>query len=199
VSDLVPHLSDLAAKINAEHQRALSAARTALEHARRAGELLTEAKAQCQHGQWLPWLKANVSFSERTAQNYMRVATRWEELQANPQATADLTIEEGLKLLAAPKQAAETIPADEAFERARRASDECLVEMRRILADPNATISDILAVRDGAERLEIEWKAFEVRNGNLFRMAFRRMSNAELRQLPRETWREWERVARAYE
>jgi hypothetical protein len=34
----------------------------------------------------------------------MRVAKRWEELEAKAQTTADLTIEDGLKLLAAPKK-----------------------------------------------------------------------------------------------
>ncbi len=105
MADIAPNLTQLAEWINTEHVSALTDARAALEHAGRAGELLAGAKAQCQHGQWLPWLKANVSFSERTAQAYMRVAKRWPELEAKAQATADLTIEEGLKLLAAPKEA----------------------------------------------------------------------------------------------
>jgi phage N-6-adenine-methyltransferase len=93
-------LAELAGRINAEHSEALAAARASLTHARNAGQLLLEAKKQCGHGQWLPWLEANVRFSDRTANAYMRVAKRWADLEANPQATADLTIEDALGLLA---------------------------------------------------------------------------------------------------
>jgi hypothetical protein len=77
MSELVPPLSDLAEQINAAHAEVLAAVRTSLLHARTAGDLLLQAKARCQHGQWLPWLAGNVQFSERTAQAYMRVAKRW--------------------------------------------------------------------------------------------------------------------------
>ena len=93
------NLAQLAAEINACHAQALAAARTALEHARRAGLLLTEAKQACGHGQWLPWLQANVSFSERTAQGYIQIAGRWQELESNPQRIADLTVRGALDFL----------------------------------------------------------------------------------------------------
>jgi len=54
-------LVDLAARINAAHDQAAGALRSGLEHARRAGELLIEAKARVPHGQWLPWLAVSVS------------------------------------------------------------------------------------------------------------------------------------------
>jgi signal recognition particle subunit SRP54 len=56
------------------HSDILQAARTTLDKAIRIGELLTTVKAQCKHGEWLPWVQANLPFSERTAQNYMRAA-----------------------------------------------------------------------------------------------------------------------------
>ncbi len=90
-----PKMNDLAAQINAEHERALSAVRTSLTHAKNAGELLIRAKQQCGHGKWLPWLAANVRVSIRVAQNYMSVAERWTELEANPQRVADLPYREG--------------------------------------------------------------------------------------------------------
>jgi hypothetical protein len=36
------------------------------------GRLLSEAKDQLDHGQWLPWLQQEFGYSARTAQNYMR-------------------------------------------------------------------------------------------------------------------------------
>jgi hypothetical protein len=97
-------LAELAGRINAEHSEALAAARASLTHAKNSGQLLIQAKEQCGHGHWLAWLQGNVHLSERTAQAYIQIAKRWAELEANPQATADLTIEGAVKLLSAPKK-----------------------------------------------------------------------------------------------
>jgi hypothetical protein len=94
-------LAALAARINAEHQEAEGAMRAGLAHAKNAGELLLEAKRRCPHGRWLPWLRANVRFGERTAQAYMRVARRWGELEAKAQRVADLPYREAIAMLAA--------------------------------------------------------------------------------------------------
>ena len=38
------------------------------------GELLTEAKSKCKHGEWLPFLKdSRIKFSESTARKYMKI------------------------------------------------------------------------------------------------------------------------------
>jgi hypothetical protein len=102
VANIVSNLAQMAKRINAEHAAAVTAVRSGLEHARRAGQLLAEAKAACGHGKWLPWLEANVELSERTVQGYMQLAKHWEELQANPQQIADLTLRGALDLLALP-------------------------------------------------------------------------------------------------
>ncbi len=90
----------LATEINVEHQAAYAKAGEALQHARRAGELLVQVKAEVGHGAWLPWLKAHCSFSERTAQGYMRLTQGWEALQAKSATVADLGLREALTLLA---------------------------------------------------------------------------------------------------
>lgn len=110
----------LADRINAEHAAVLVGARMALEHARAAGELLLEARHRCPYGTWLPWLREHVTFSERTAQSYMRVARRWPELEAqNAQSAADLSLDGALRLLAAP-----TPPDAEPDEPPSRSSSE---------------------------------------------------------------------------
>jgi hypothetical protein len=76
-----PMLETLAARINAEHRAIEVALKAGLAHAYNAGMLLIEAKDACPHGRWLRWVAENCEFSERTAQNYMRVAERWDELQ----------------------------------------------------------------------------------------------------------------------
>lgn len=68
------------------------------------GDRLMEAKAVLSHGEWLPWLTERVEFSERTAQNFMRLAREW----SNPQALADLGATKALTLLALPPEERET-------------------------------------------------------------------------------------------
>jgi hypothetical protein len=98
--DIVRPAEDLAAlahAINAEHGAGEAAARKGLEHFRAAGEKLLKAKAQCGHGKWLPWLKANVHFDRRTATNYMNLARipadKWETV-------SQMGMREALRVLA---------------------------------------------------------------------------------------------------
>ena len=64
------------------------------------GRGLIEAKALLAHGEWLPWLTERVEFSERSAQNFMRLAREW----SNPQTLADLGASKALALLALPAE-----------------------------------------------------------------------------------------------
>src|SRR3954470_23695699 len=67
-------LARLATRINGEHEAVLDLIKEGLEHAIVAGKLLIEAKAHVRHGDWLPWLRANCPFPERTADHYMLIA-----------------------------------------------------------------------------------------------------------------------------
>jgi len=90
-------------RANAEHRACLAAAGDALQHARAAGQALAEAKQHVGHGGWGEWLADNFEGSERTAQVYMRVSARWEEIESKAQSTADLSLDGAVKLLASPK------------------------------------------------------------------------------------------------
>lgn len=90
-------LATLAGKINAEHGAAEQAIVSALDHARRCGELLIEAKAKCRHGEWKGWVEANVATSYRTAAGYMQIA------RADVQRVAHLSIRDALSALAEPR------------------------------------------------------------------------------------------------
>jgi len=69
-------LTDLGARINEAHQLAIGHAGKAIEHAIACGQMLLEAKAKVPHGKWLPWLRDNITFGERSAQGYMRIEQR---------------------------------------------------------------------------------------------------------------------------
>jgi hypothetical protein len=70
-------LDTLAARINEEHRAFVGTFRKSVEHAVEhgicAGELLSQAKAQCPHGTWLRWLEENFEGLARAAQAYMRL------------------------------------------------------------------------------------------------------------------------------
>jgi len=92
-------LTALAADIQREHEAAHGKAREALEHARRAGDLLIEAKEQLEHGAWLPWLSEHCGVSSRSAQRYMRLASRWGELESKHDTVSHLTLQGALDAL----------------------------------------------------------------------------------------------------
>jgi phage N-6-adenine-methyltransferase len=95
-----PSLDDLANRIKQECEAVDGALGKAVQHAINAGKLLIEARRRLkiQHGEWGPWLEANCPLSERTAQEYMRLARE----AANPQRAADLergSIRQALQLM----------------------------------------------------------------------------------------------------
>jgi hypothetical protein len=99
---------NLAERIRAEHQAVITAATDMVRHAIEAGRLLIEAKAQVNHGGWLPWLEEHCELSERQAQRYMRLAERMPKLlEANPSRVSDLStlsIRGALAMLATPRE-----------------------------------------------------------------------------------------------
>jgi len=55
------------------HAEIVGHLRMSLDKAIRIGQLLTEQKKSLKHGEFTPWLKANIPFTDRTARNYMRL------------------------------------------------------------------------------------------------------------------------------
>jgi hypothetical protein len=95
---LVP--ADLAQAIEREHYAAITAVKDALGHAIRCGELLAQAKAAVEHGEWLPWIEANLPFGDRQARKYMRLAANSEQIGIE---NSDFTIDGALAALATPR------------------------------------------------------------------------------------------------
>ncbi len=106
----LPALSNLGTRINEQHTLAIQHASKALEHAFTCGELLIEAKSKARHGQWLPWLRENISFSERTCQSYMRLVQRKRQIRSS---AADLSVRGVLQHLSSPRRYDRTALDDE--------------------------------------------------------------------------------------
>lgn len=87
----------LAREINRFYKAHLGAAHRTLDYALQVGELLLEARRQVLHGEWLPWVRENCRFPERTAQHYMQLS-HWAAPQ-NPQTLTHLSYSEACALM----------------------------------------------------------------------------------------------------
>ena len=94
------------------------------------GKRLIEAKEQLSHGEWLPWLKGKVDFSERTANDFMKLAREW----PNPQTFADFGPSKALALLAVPAEEREE------FAQAVHAEDLSVRELKQMIRERDEAI-----------------------------------------------------------
>lgn len=106
------------------------------------GQRLIEAKSLLEHGEWLNWLNEKAGYSERMAQNFMRVSREY----SNPQLVADLGVRKALSLLALPSSEREDFVAEKnvidmtsrELERAIRERDEARRAAEQAQADARA-------------------------------------------------------------
>lgn len=141
-------LDIIAAEINAIKRQALG---VVISAALEIGKRLIEARNQVPAGRWLEWLSASVDYSERKAQDLMRL---YEGYGDNvPDAIASLSYTQALQLLA--------LPEDQRDAMAERAAGEGLstrqlqAEIRRLNeahAEAQQTIFSLSQQAEAAER-----------------------------------------------
>lgn len=88
-------VKDLAQEIIKKHLEFQARQLGTLHLAVEVGEMLTEQKENCDHGEFTPWLQENLPFSIRTAQKYMSVYSnkdQYEKLGVNGLSEAYLLI-----------------------------------------------------------------------------------------------------------
>ncbi|MCL4761296.1 MAG: DUF3102 domain-containing protein [Burkholderiales bacterium] len=93
----------LAGEIREHHRQVQVAVRAGLTHAREAGRLLADARAQVSHGGWATFVEQDCGLSRSTAAGYVRIFRRWGELEPYVQRVAHLPLRRALALLAAPR------------------------------------------------------------------------------------------------
>lgn len=100
------------------------------------GKRLVEAKAQLSHGEWLPWLEKKVEFSERSAQQYIRL---WKEYGKSA-TVADLGVRKALVLLALPESEREDFAGEKHDVNGveKTVSDMTVKELEKAIAERNA-------------------------------------------------------------
>lgn len=146
-------LSVLATEINAITEQTRG---VVISAALAVGKRLIEAKSLCPAGRFGEWLEKSVSYSERKAQDMMRLYVEYGRDGAIPESIAALDYSKAVALLAAPAEARETL--------AEKAAEEDL-SVRQL----NAEIAKLKAEVDRAQlRFDIADKENEEKD-NLIR------------------------------
>lgn len=92
-------IDTIAAEINGIKEQVRA---TVVSGAIEIGRRLKEAKSLVPYGEWGAWLGRSVDYSERTAQNMMRIADEYGK--TDPQALADLSVTQAVLLLGVPAE-----------------------------------------------------------------------------------------------
>ena len=124
------------------------------------GQRLIEAKEMLPHGEWLPWLTERVEFSERTAQNFIRLAREW----SNPQALADLGATKALTLLALPPEEREQFIEDHnVIDMSTRQLEQAIKERDEARAAAERAEADKRTAEQARAKMEEDMKFLNVR------------------------------------
>lgn len=126
-----------------------------LSYAIELGRRLNEAKELLPHGEWGDWLKNEVNFSERTAQNLMKIFREYGSDQVNffgeakAQALADLSYTKALQLLAIPEDDREDFVKENDVENlSTRELDKLIKERDELQKKNNALERDNQGLRE---------------------------------------------------
>lgn len=120
------------------------------------GLRLIEAKEMLSHGEWLPWLEAQAQFSEKTAQNYMRVAREF----PNPQLVADLGVRKALALLELPPSEREIFAEENnVIDMTSRELEKAIKERDTARQEAEAARADAQTAEESRAKMEADMKA----------------------------------------
>lgn len=118
------------------------------------GKRLYEAKAMVPYGRWGEWLKSNVDYSERTAQNLMKC---FDEYGQNPQALADVSYSQAVALLGLDgEQRAELMERVDVGELSTRELQAEIAKLREEQRHRQVTLDQLLGEKEEAEQLAAE-------------------------------------------
>lgn len=141
----------LAQKAGAIRALAKNVARDIVE----IGRHLTEAKASCKHGEWLPWLESEFAWSERQARNFMQVFEAFGKSANFADFNLPLSSVYSLSAPSTPEPArAEAIARAEAGETVTRADVDAMIAKAK--ADAAAAIDDAQRQADEAVRARVQ-------------------------------------------
>lgn len=137
--------------------------RLALEYAIEIGRRLKEAKSMLAHGQWGPWLKEEVEFSQSSANNFMRIFEEYGADQisifgaeAESKTLGNLPYTKALKLLAMPAEEREAfVENNDVAHMSSRELEQAIREREQAIRERDAVIRErkqTIRERDAAIR-----------------------------------------------
>lgn len=146
-------LPGLATKINTEVSAAELSAKSAVQHALAAGEMLIQAKSHVPHGQWETWLQRNCQVAPRTAQAYMRLHTQVAALpQPEAQRVAGLPLRQAINAISTSPTAP---PRHPTFHQPRREQRDRAADALKKAADAQRALIRHIGV-NYIKRAEVE-------------------------------------------
>lgn len=171
---------ELTEKANTLYQQMQLIGAMGIQVAAQAGQCLSVIKERVGHGNWGDWCKQNLQFSERKAQNMMKLSAEMHgknSIFANPQTFADIEISKVYELLSAPEEVqkamienpeAEDMNVREFKDEIRRLKEELaeerakekINESEEELAQAKKRIEELtrqLNLRS-SEKSEVEWQ-----------------------------------------
>jgi hypothetical protein len=94
-------LSEIAREIAQAHAAYRRARQDALDHAKRAGDLLLQVNAHLRHGEFLAFIARCDDMSISSAYNYMRIAKNWSQVESarNLQRAENLSLRAALRII----------------------------------------------------------------------------------------------------
>jgi len=132
----------LAAEINAIREQTRG---VVISAALAIGARLIEAKNLVPRGRWIPWLKEHVDYSDRKAQDLMRLYEAYGK-QTIPRAIAEMDYTKAVALLSLPEEQREAVAEKAAAEDlSSRALQDEIARLRAENASRQTKIDDLLA------------------------------------------------------
>lgn len=116
------------------------------------GRRLTEAKKLVKHGQWGKWLEERVSFTQRSANNFMKIFQQYGEtgLAENSKSIANLSYTHALTLLDLPSEERKR------FVEENNAKDMTIKQLKDAIANLNAQKAETERGKSEVERQLVE-------------------------------------------
>lgn len=106
-------------EIVALHQEIKGLLKMSVEKAMQIGKLLDEQKDGCDHGEFTPWVEANLPFTHMTATKYMKLYRNRRLVRRSLKSKPDLLLTEAYELIQKPKTVKSRAVSDD-FQKAEK-------------------------------------------------------------------------------
>ncbi len=120
---------EIVKEIETLHLKFLENARNHLLLAKKIGEILERKKSEIKHGEWEIWVEANLSFSIRTVQYYMKINKYWDTLINTPTKSVGM-LTEAIELITE-KRSLDAEAVSEKLRREKREDRKDIISLHR--------------------------------------------------------------------